>query len=105
MTPTVESRGYHWLEKASALLYVILCFQLGTFLLVFPWFDHYWVNSYFSNVGFSVFGQEWEKIWDSSWFRGAVSGLGLVNIFISFIEVFRLRRFSGHSDEEDPSES
>ena len=31
-------------------------------------------------------------VWDSSYFRGALSGLGLVNIYISLAEVFRLRR-------------
>lgn len=105
MTSTAESRRYRWLEKTTALLYVIFCFELGIFLLVFPWFDHYWANSYFSNFGFAMFGQEWEKVWDSSWFRGAVSGLGLVNIFISFVEVFRLRRFSEPSEDEDDGDS
>jgi hypothetical protein len=27
--------------------------------------------------------------------RGAVSGLGAVNLFISLMEIFRLRRFAG----------
>jgi hypothetical protein len=27
--------------------------------------------------------------------RGAISGLGMVNLYISLGEVFRLRRFSG----------
>jgi len=31
-------------------------------------------------------------VWESPYFRGALSGLGLVNIYISLGEVFRLRR-------------
>jgi hypothetical protein len=31
-------------------------------------------------------------IWENAYFRGALSGLGLVNIYISLGEVFRLRR-------------
>ena len=57
-------------------------------LLVFPW-SEYWENNFFSN---------WipmaRELWDNAYLRGAVSGLGIVNIFISFSELFRLRRFS-----------
>jgi hypothetical protein len=31
-------------------------------------------------------------VWDSPYFRGALSGLGVVNIYISLAEVFRFRR-------------
>lgn len=93
-------RHYHWLEKTAALLYVVFCFELGIFLIVFPWLK-LWEHSFFSNLGFSLLGQEWERIWDSPWFRGGISGLGLVNILISFSEVFRLRRFSESAEQEE----
>ena len=32
------------------------------------------------------------EVWDNPYFRGALSGLGLLNIYISFVEVFRLKR-------------
>jgi hypothetical protein len=69
---------------------------------VFPWLD-LWEKSWFSALDFSPFGMAWERIWDSPWFRGAVSGVGLTNIVISFVEVFRLRRFSEPA-AEDPKE-
>jgi hypothetical protein len=28
------------------------------------------------------------------YFRGSISGLGLVNIFVAFLEIIRLRRFA-----------
>jgi hypothetical protein len=40
------------------------------------------------------FAQRWRSIWLSPYFRGAVSGLGLLNIIIALGEVFGLRRFS-----------
>lgn len=89
----MQQREYSWWDKSAALLYVVLCFEVGIFLLLFPWLE-WWEKSWFSNLTFSVFGQPWEQIWDSAWFRGAVSGLGVVNILISFIEVARLRRFA-----------
>ena len=79
---------YRWYHKASALLFIVFCLEVGVVLLVFPW-SEYWDNNFFSN---------WipmtRDLWDHSYLRGAVSGLGIVNIFISFSELFRLRRFS-----------
>jgi hypothetical protein len=95
----MANRGYHWLEKTAALLFVVLCFEIGLFLLIFPWVPA-WERSWFSNLAFSLFGQPWERIWDSPWFRGAVSGVGVVNIMISLVEVVRLRRFAGPRQHE-----
>jgi hypothetical protein len=48
-----------------------------------------WPNNYFATVV-----PEWRRFWVSPYVRGAVSGLGLVNVVIALSEVFRLRRFS-----------
>ena len=83
---------YRWYHKLAALLAVIFCFELGVFLLVFPWASE-WSDNYFSSAPY------WARnIWFSPYFRGAISGLGVVNIYISFLEVFRLRRFSQPAD-------
>jgi hypothetical protein len=39
---------------------------------------------------------EWRLYWDNAYLRGAVSGLGIVNVYISLVEIFRLRRFARH---------
>lgn len=90
-----DPRQASWLEKTAAVVFVVLCFELGVFLLVFPWLDWWKVN------WFSGLSPEWGQIWDSAYFRGAVSGLGLVDIVISFGEVIRLRRFAAPSPPED----
>lgn len=79
---------YRWYQKLFGLLAVIFCFEIGVFLLVFPWVSD-WELNYFSSIPFLD-----AQIWASPYFRGAISGLGVLNIYISFIEVFRLRRFS-----------
>jgi hypothetical protein len=82
-------RQYRWYDKLLALVGVILLFEIGVFLLVFPWASE-WGSNYFSRLPF------WARdIWISHYFRGAISGLGIIDIYISFVEVFRLRRFSG----------
>jgi len=75
-----------WFHKLASLLFIIVCFEVGVFLLVFPWMD-YWSNNSIASLAPWV-----REFWESTYFRGALSGLGLVNIYISLGEVFRLRR-------------
>jgi hypothetical protein len=35
-----------------------------------------------------------KSFWDNLYVRGAVSGLGVVNLYISLVEIYRLRRFA-----------
>lgn len=70
-----------WYLKLATLLALIFCFELGVFLLIFPWATD-WRLNFFSNL----------PMWNSPYFRGAVSGLGMLNIYISLSEVMRLRR-------------
>jgi hypothetical protein len=79
---------YHWYHKMSAVIFITFCLEIGLFLLIFPWTD-YWPVNYFSTV---IPG--WSTYWDNMYVRGAISGLGVLNLYISFIEIFRLRRFA-----------
>jgi len=91
--PSLESRAAvteppktSWYHKLALLLFIIVCFEVGVFLLVFPWMD-YWGNNSIASL------TPWMRpIWESNYFRGALSGLGVVNIYISLAEVLRLRR-------------
>lgn len=89
---------YRWYHKVIALLSAVLIMEIGIFLLLYPWFDQ-WNFSYFSYIS-----PQWDRIWDSAYFRGAVSGLGLVNIYIAFSEVLGLRRFSQPHPDENPTD-
>jgi len=84
----VPRPGYRWYHKLSAILLVTFCLEIGLFLLIFPWSD-YWSTNYFSSVL-----PEWRLYWTNAYFRGAVSGLGVANLYIALVEVFRLRRFA-----------
>ena len=83
---TETPRSYHWYQKLSAILLILFCLELGCFLLVFPWLGEPWENNFFSSL--LRYGY-----WDNGYFRGAVSGLGVINLYISFVEILRLRRF------------
>ena len=86
--PVEDHRRYSWYHKAGAVIAIVFCFEVGVFFVVFPWLP-YWDSNFLG-----TFSERWSKIWTDPYFRGAVSGLGLVNIYISLLEMFRLRRFS-----------
>jgi hypothetical protein len=91
LRPRKPAPAYTWHHKLLGLLAVIVCFELGIFLIVFPWASD-WDLNYFSSLPLWF-----QNVWRSAYFRGAISGIGVLNIWISFIEVFRLRRFSSSS--------
>ena len=70
------------------LVFAIFTFEIGLFLTVFPWVD-IWSLNYFSGWIPAL-----ENIWDEPYFRGAITGLGLVNIYVACTEVLRLFRRS-----------
>jgi hypothetical protein len=82
----VQPPGSTWVQKIGILLFVVFCFELGVFLLIFPWLDA-WNNNGIASIAPWVRG-----IWVSPYFRGALSGLGVVNVYISLLEILRLRR-------------
>ncbi len=84
----VQQPVYHWYQKMWAVLLVTFCLEIGFFLVIFPW-TSYWETNYFSQI---VPG--WHLYWYNSYVRGAVSGLGALDLYIAFIEVLRLRRFA-----------
>jgi len=77
---------YRWYHKFWAVLLITFCLDIGLFLLIFPWTDG-WDN-------FLGFAHRWRQYCDTMYMRGAISGVGVVNLYISLGEVFRLRRFS-----------
>jgi len=79
---------YHWYQKVSAVVFITFCLEIGLYLLIVPWTDS-WDGNYFSNVL-----PQMKACWDNLYLRGAVSGMGAVNLYISLVEIFRLRRFA-----------
>ena len=85
-------------SRLSVIFYIILCFEIGIVLTVLPWVPHGWLglsdwgNSYFLLLAAHKTGYGLQRFVSSGWIRGAVSGLGILNIVIGFWEVFHFRR-------------
>jgi len=67
---------------------------MGLFLLTFPW-SPYWPLNYFGWMS-----PEWREIWMNPYVRGSVSGLGLVNFYVSIAEIFQMQRGGGRQAGE-----
>ncbi len=77
------------MSRALAILYVVICFEMGVFLFVLPWVPM-WSRNFFvahypivSSIAMNYF------------VRGAVSGIGLADVWLAFYELWRLRRELG----------
>jgi hypothetical protein len=62
--------------------------RLGAFLIVFPWLELYPTN------WFVQARPEFTPLLTSYAFRGAMTGLGCLNVVVGLGEAFRLRRFA-----------
>lgn len=79
---------YRWYHRFFAVILATGCLVVGAVLLVFPWTPS-WEHNYFA--GLTPFLRSW---WNNFYVRGVVSGIGMVNLYISLVEVLRLKRFS-----------
>lgn len=63
------------------LLLVAFFFEIGFVLIVVPW-SVFWDRNYFVQVAPSI-----EALVTNNFFRGAVSGLGVINVLTGFAEL------------------
>jgi hypothetical protein len=74
-----------WYHRVTTILLVIFCFELGCFLVAAPWWGVFWKNNFFA----SLVG---EGVWANAYFRGAVSGIGILNLYVSLAELFGMKK-------------
>lgn len=73
------------MKKLSFYVYVFYCFEIGIFLLLVPWWlPQIWEQNYF----FFLFPQL-KDVFLNGFFRGAISGLGIFNIFLGIMEIIQ----------------
>ena len=75
------------LNKALFVIYVLYCFEVGVFLIVFPWI-RLWDQNLL--LGYYPFLQ---VLFLNNFFRGAVSGLGIANLILGACEVAQFQRY------------
>jgi hypothetical protein len=84
--PESAPGGKTWFQRLTSVLFIIFCFELGLFLLIYPWTDG-WSENYFAWL---LQRPAWHAFWDNSYVRGGLSGLGIANLWIAIMEVFHM---------------
>jgi hypothetical protein len=85
-------------SRLSVIFYIILCLEIGVVLTVLPWVPHGWFglsdwgNNYFLLLAAHKTGYGVQRFVASGWVRGAVSGLGILNIAMGAWEIINFRR-------------
>ena len=82
-------------EKLTVIFFIILCLLLGFYLILAPWDTLFgnWGENYLlvfvsDHAGFPIL----QRAVASNWFRGAVTGLGVVNLLIAFWEAANFKQ-------------
>jgi len=85
-------------SRLSVIFYIILCLEIGIVLTVLPWVPHGWLglsdwgNNYFLLLAAHKAGYGVQRFIASGWVRGAVSGLGIVNLTMGIWELVHFRQ-------------
>lgn len=75
------------LTKTLFLLYVFYLFEVGIFLIFYPWMDLWNNNSLLTH--FPVL----RTFLLDNFVRGAVTGLGFANLFLGILEIAQFQRY------------
>ena len=85
-------------SRLSVIFYIILCLEIGIVLTVLPWVPHGWLglsdwgNNYFLLLASHKAGYGVQRFVASGWVRGAVSGIGVLNLGMGVWELINFRQ-------------
>jgi hypothetical protein len=75
--------------KITVIVYILICFEVGILLLILPW-TQYWEENVFLYFITGKLNAPWiERFLTSGYMRGAVTGLGVLNILAGMRDIFK----------------
>ena len=83
--------------KLSVIFYILLCAEVGIVLTLLPWYSPFGLGDWGSNY-FLVYAAHktgflgLQHAVSSGWFRGAVTGLGLLNLGVAVWEIVHFKQ-------------
>ena len=82
--PPVKPHGFlKWHQRMLGIFLIVVAFEVGLVLLFAPWLGR-WETSWVPTSSHRL-----ARIWISPYFRGVLSGLGLLNLYVSLNEAMR----------------
>ncbi len=77
------------MSRLLTILYIIVCFEMGVVLFVLPWLPVWSKNFFVSHYPLVA------AVALNYFVRGAISGVGLADIWLALFEFWRLRKSLG----------
>ena len=83
--------------KLTVIFFIILCVLVGIFLILLPWIDFNGFGDWGDNYLLAFVAQKTgmpilQRTVASGWVRGAVTGLGILNLFLAFWEITHFKQ-------------
>lgn len=81
----------------TVIFFIILCLEAGVALTLLPWLSFGGLGDWGDNFLLAFVAEKTgmpvlQKAIASGWMRGAVTGLGILNLFIAFWEIAHFNR-------------
>ena len=76
-------------ERLTVIFFILLCLLLGSYLILAPWdrlFGLWSANYLLAFTADKLHMPSLVTVVSSNWFRGAVTGLGIVNVLVALWE-------------------
>lgn len=95
--------------KLTVIIFIVLCLQIGIALTLLPWISFGVIGDWGDNYLLAFVAEKaglplLQKTIASGWVRGAVTGLGVLNLFIAFWEMAHFKQsvqmIEGKEDSE-----
>jgi hypothetical protein len=83
--------------KLSVVFYILLCLEVGIVLTLLPWYSPFGMSDWGDNF-FLLYAAQKTGLYSlqhavsSGWIRGAVTGVGLLNLGVAFWEIAHFRQ-------------
>ena len=80
-------------SRLTVIFYILLCLEAGVFLTLLPWWQPLGMGDWGDNFFLVMVAQKTgfvglQRAVASGWVRGAVTGVGLLNLAMAFWEIF-----------------
>ena len=85
------------IAKLTVIFFIILCLLLGSYLILLPWISFGLIGDWGDNFLLAFVSEKanlpvLRKTVASGWVRGAVTGLGMLNLLLAFWEIANFKQ-------------
>jgi hypothetical protein len=98
----------HMVSRLTVIFFIVLCILAGAVLIVFPWANVGRVGEWGNNQ-LLIFASRTmnlpalQEFVRSGWVKGAVSGLGVLNLLIGFWEIVNFKQSVNILEGKNPA--